>query len=356
MFNALSRKKGYHIVAVPLSDLAALVRGKVIGDEALLIESARPLKLAGPSDITFLQDTGKANQLADSAACAVVTPVGMPANGKAMIQVEDPLDAFIAIVQSFQAPHKSKKSVVDPRAAIDYSVVLGVNVSVGAFAVVGEGTVIGDGCRIHPNATIGPNCVLGKDAVVHPGAVLYEGTVVGDRSIIHANAVIGADGFGYRFRDGKHEKIPQLGNVVIGEDVEVGAGTTIDRGTFQPTEIGEGTKIDNLVQIAHNCRIGKHNLLVSQMGIAGSSTTGQYVVVAGQVGIRDHVNIGEGAVIGAKAGVTSDIPAGQRVLGAPARPEGDQKRVLMSLEKLPQLRRDVKALQRHLGLVEEKDE
>ncbi|MFO0866706.1 MAG: hypothetical protein U0744_19050 [Gemmataceae bacterium] len=147
-----------------------------------------------------------------------------------------------------------------------------------------------------------------------------------------------------------------MGTVDIGNDVEVGACTTIDRGAFQPTRIGEGTKIDNLVQIAHNCNIGKHNLLISQMGIAGSSSTGDYVVIAGQVGITDHVHIGEKAVIGAKAGVTKDIPAGQRTLGAPATPERDQKRILMSLDKLPEMRKDIRKIKQHLGLDVEKDD
>jgi UDP-3-O-[3-hydroxymyristoyl] glucosamine N-acyltransferase len=180
--------------------------------------------------------------------------------------------------------------------------------------------------------------------------VLYDGTILGHRAIVHANAVLGADGFGYRFHDGKHVKVPQLGHVEVGDDVEVGACTTIDRGTFQATRVDAGTKIDNLVQVGHNCHIGKHNLLVSQVGIAGSCSTGDFVVMAGQVGIADHIHIGTGAVIGAKAGVTKDIPDGQRTLGAPATPERDQKRILMSLEKLPDIRRDIRKIKQQLGI------
>jgi UDP-3-O-[3-hydroxymyristoyl] glucosamine N-acyltransferase len=186
-----------------------------------------------------------------------------------------------------------------------------------------------------------------------PNAVLYDGTVLGNRVIVHANAVLGADGFGYRLQDGRHVKAPQLGHVEVGDDVEVGACTTIDRGTFEPTRIGEGTKIDNLVQVAHNCRIGRHNLLVSQLGIAGSSSTGDYVVMAGQVGVRDHVHIGDGALIGARAGVARDVAAGERMLGAPATPEREQKRILMSLEKLPEIRKDVHRIKQHLGIKDE---
>src|SRR5205807_7090811 len=153
---------------------------------------------------------------------------------------------------------------------------------------------------------------------IYANAVLYEGTILGDRVIIHATALLGADGFGYRFQNGKHVKVPQLGNVQIGDDCEIGACATIDRGTFMTTRIGAGTKIDNLVQVAHNCQVGRHNLFVSQMGIAGSSSTGDYVVIAGQAGVVGHIHIGAGAVIGGKAAVTKEVPAGQRVLGSPA--------------------------------------
>jgi UDP-3-O-[3-hydroxymyristoyl] glucosamine N-acyltransferase len=189
--------------------------------------------------------------------------------------------------------------------------------------------------------------------VLYGNAVLYDDVVLGDRVIVHANAVLGADGFGYRVVDGRHVKTPQFGWVEIGDDVEIGAGTTIDRGTFQATRIGEGTKIDNLVMIGHNCQIGRHNLLVSQVGIAGSSSTGDYVVMAGQVGVADHVHIGDGAQLGAQAGVPSDVAAGVRVLGTPSRPEREQKRIFLSLGKLPGLCKDVRRLKRQLGVADE---
>jgi UDP-3-O-[3-hydroxymyristoyl] glucosamine N-acyltransferase len=180
--------------------------------------------------------------------------------------------------------------------------------------------------------------------------VLYDGCLLGHRVIVHANSVLGADGFGYRLHDGRHVKVPQLGHVEVGDDVEIGACTTIDRGTFQATRIGAGTKIDNLVQIAHNCAVGQHNLLVSQMGMAGSSSTGDYVVIAGQVGIVGHVHIGDQVVIGAQAGVTKDVPSGQQMLGSPATPVREQKRILVTLEKLPDIRRDLRRIKQHVGL------
>jgi UDP-3-O-[3-hydroxymyristoyl] glucosamine N-acyltransferase len=184
--------------------------------------------------------------------------------------------------------------------------------------------------------------------VLHPRVVLYPDCVLGDRVVVHANAVLGADGFGYRQQAGRHVKVPQLGSVEVGNDVEIGAGSTIDRGTFGPTRIGAGTKIDNLVMVGHNCRIGRHNVLCSQVGIAGSTTTGDYVVMAGQVGVADHVHVGDRAVLGAQCGVPSDVPAGASMLGAPARPSRDAMRIMMSLDRLPELVKEVRRLRQKL--------
>ena len=211
-------------------------------------------------------------------------------------------------------------------------------------------------CQIHSGVVVGKDCVIGDDVVLYPNAVLYDDTVLGDRVIVHANAVLGADGFGYRFQNGRHVKVPQLGRVEIGSDVEIGACTTIDRGTFMPTRVGEGTKIDNLVQVAHNCQVGKHNLLISQMGIAGSSTTGDFVVVAGQVGICDHVHIGTGADHRRQGGGDQGHPgraSAHSVL--PATPERDQKRILISLEKLPEMRKDIRKIKQQLGITDDSE-
>ena len=183
--------------------------------------------------------------------------------------------------------------------------------------------------------------------------MLYDGTILGDRVIIHANAVVGADGFGYRLQKDRYVKVPQLGNVVVGNDVEIGACTTIDRGAFGSTIIGDGVKIDNLVQIAHNCRIGKHNVLASQVGIAGSTTTGNYVVMGGQVGIRDHLHIGEGAMIGAKSGVIDNVPPGSRVFLYPAHEEREAARIIACMKKLPGMRKDLLRVLKMLDLKED---
>jgi UDP-3-O-[3-hydroxymyristoyl] glucosamine N-acyltransferase len=209
---------------------------------------------------------------------------------------------------------------------------------------VGDDVRIGSGTTIHAGARIMAGSTIGRDATIFPNAVLYENTVVGDRCIIHAGAVLGAYGFGYSLVDGRHVLSAQLGNVILGDDVEIGAGTTIDRGTYGPTSIGEGTKIDDLVMIAHNCRIGKHNMLCSQVGIAGSTTTGDYVVMAGQVGVRDHVHVGDRAVLGAMAGVINNVPDGCVMIGVPATPEREQKVKQAAFAKLPEMRREFKKL------------
>ena len=228
---------------------------------------------------------------------------------------------------------------------------IGKETNIHPGAHIGPGVVIGDRCDIHPGAVVGRGCRLGNDVVLYPHAVLYDEIIVGDRAIIHAGAVIGADGFGYRLVDGRHERIPHYGTVRIGADVEIGADTTVDRAMVDETVIGEGTKLDNLVMIGHNCEIGRHNMFVSQVGLAGSVTSGDYVVCAGQVGIADHVHLGTGSVLGAKAGVHKDVPAGERQFGCPAIPEAECKRVVMSQMKLPEMRQTLRALERQVEVL-----
>jgi UDP-3-O-[3-hydroxymyristoyl] glucosamine N-acyltransferase len=336
-----------------VQQLAALVQGMVVGDGDLVINAARPVGEAQAGDITFLEDDKHAGLLQGCHASAAVVPRHLPITGLTLIQVRDPLGAFATLVRHLHGRPEPAPHGIDPLAAVHPTAKVGKDASIFPCAVIGEGAVLGERCCIHSGAVVGRHCRLGDEVTLYPNAVLYEGTVLGNRVIIHANAVVGADGFGYRFVDGRHVKVPQLGHVEIGDDVEIGACTTIDRGTFQATRIGAGTKMDNLIQVGHNCQIGQHNLFVSQMGIAGSSTTGDYVVIAGQVGIVDHIHIGARAMIGAKAGVIKDVPEGLRMLGAPARPERDQKRILMSLDHLPTMRRDLQRIKQHLGLADE---
>jgi UDP-3-O-[3-hydroxymyristoyl] glucosamine N-acyltransferase len=349
-----SRKKGRsRVIVSTLRQLAELVEGQTVGNPELPIRGARTLQEAGPDDISFLENDKNIHLLASCRASAIVAPRAFTANGMSLIRVKDPLSAFVAIHRHLHPVREPAPHGIDSRAFVDASAQVGPDASIFPFAVIGEGTTIGARCKIHSGASIGRRCRLADDVTIYPNAVLYDDTVIGNRVIIHANAVIGADGFGYRHVDGRHLKVPQLGCVELADDVEIGACTTIDRGTFMATRVGTGTKIDNLVQIGHNCQIGKHNLFVSQMGIAGSSSTGDGVVIAGQVGIVDHVHIGDQTMIGAKAGVTKDVPPRQRMLGAPATPEREQKRILMTMERLPEMRKDMQKIKQHLGMDEE---
>lgn len=348
-----------------VQELAALVHGQVRGDGGRVIRAARPLREAGPEDVTFVENDRHARQLRDCRAGAVVVSPSLaprpdeepanPSNGAlTYIQVADPLEAFVTIARRFQARTDSSPHGIDPLASVHPTAQIGPDASVFPYAVIGEGAVLGARCRVHSGVVVGRDCRIGDDVTLYPHAVLYDGTVLGNRVTVHAHAVLGADGFGYRVQNGRHVKVPQFGWVELGDDVEIGAGTTIDRGTFGATRVGEGTKIDNLVMIAHNCRIGRHNLFVSQVGIAGSSSTGDYVVIAGQVGVADHVHIGDHAQIGARSGLFRDVPAGERMLGAPATPEREQKRIFLSIERLPELVRDVRQIKQHLGLEEDR--
>ncbi len=330
--------------------LAEWVRGEVLGDGDLPIEDARVLTDARAGDITFVDGEKHAAAWHASPASAAVAPASIPVNGRPLIRVRDPLMAFAEIVQHLRARPPAPAGQVHPTAAVHPTARLAPGVSVGPFAVVGEGTSVGANSTLHAGVVAGRGCRIGADVVLHPRVVLYDDTALGDRVIVHANAVLGADGFGYRPQNGRHVKVPQLGWVEIEDDVEIGAGSTIDRGTFGPTRVGAGTKIDNLVMVGHNCQIGRHNILAAQVGLGGSTVTGEYVVMGGQVGVADHVRIGERTMIGGKGGVIMDAPANARLIGFPARPELLGKRIWVTLEHLPEMRRDLKRVKEHLGL------
>ena len=335
-----------------VEQLARLVNGTVAGDGEVEISSARALKEAGPGEICFLDSAKAIGELQACRAAAAVVPMAVETAGIPLIRVEDPLLAFAAIFSHVHDLPPPEPPGIDPRAVVHATARIGADACIAPLAQIGAGTVIGDRCRIGAGVVIGRNCALADDVIIHPNAVLYDRTRVGHRVIIHAGAVIGADGFGYRMRGGRHIKVPQLGIVELGDDVEVGAGGAIDRSTFGVTRIGEGTKIDNLVQIAHNCQIGKHNILVSQVGIAGSSSTGDYVVMAGQAGAVDHVHIGKGAVIGAQAGVTKNVDPGDRMIGTPALRFRDFTLNMWTVSKLTEWRAELKRIKQHLGLDE----
>jgi UDP-3-O-[3-hydroxymyristoyl] glucosamine N-acyltransferase len=332
--------------------LAEMVEGQVVGDAATVICGAAVLREVRAGEITLVDHPERIKQLAATRAAAVVLPASINCDWPTAICVSDAHVAFAKIVSYFRPPRTQPAIGVSPQAIVARSAWLGKNVNIHPGATVGNDCQIGDGTTILPGAHILAGCTIGRGATIGPSAVLYENTVVGDRTIIHGGAVIGAHGFGYSQVDGRHVPTAQLGYVRIGSDVEIGAGTTVDRGTYGATTIGEGTKIDNLVQIAHNCQIGRHNLICSQVGIAGSTTTGDYVVMGGQAGVRDHVHIGSRAILSAMAGITNDVPDGAVMLGIPATPEREQKLKLAALAKLPEMRKEFKVMRRAIAELE----
>lgn len=331
-------------MAMQLGEIAALVHGRLVGNAGLNCSGANPPSEALASEITMLDDPTRAKTLLNSDALAVVTSEEVDLGEKPQIVVEDPHAAFSQIVSTFRPPITATvpASGIDPAAEVDETAVIHPSATIGA------GAVIGARVRIMPGVVVGPQCTLGDDCLLHANVTLYEYSELSARVVIHAGTVIGANGFGYRQERGRHVPTAQLGYVAIGPDVEIGAGVTIDRGTYGATRIGEGTKIDNQVMIAHNCQIGKHNLLCSQVGIAGSCRTGDYVVLAGQVGLKDHISLGDGTIVGAQAGVMDDCPGNEVYLGSPATTQREQMQIMAVERRLPEMRRELKKLRREI--------
>ena len=337
-----------------VGSLASLVQGEVRGDVDRPICNAAAIESAGPDAVTFVLDESHVSRLVSCRAGAVILNAKIAAglasaDATALIIVSDPHAAFQQILPLFRKIRGRPARGISEHAHISESAKIGADCHVGPGAFVGDEVEIGNGCDIHPGAVIGAGCQLGNDVIVYSHAVLYQDVTVKDRVIIHSGAVIGADGFGYRFAEGRFVKIPQLGTVEIHEDAEIGACTTIDRGAIGPTIVGAGTKLDNLVMIAHNCELGRHNVFASQVGLAGSCTTGDYVRLGGQVGIRDHIRLNSGCRVGAKGGVHKDIPAGEIWIGVPATPEAEQKRLVFSLKRVPEMRDDVRTLKNQVA-------
>ncbi len=329
-------------MSLTLSELARQVGGDIVrGEPSFLVEGIAALDEAGPSELSFLGNERYRQQFLETRAGAVIVPPGVTAGPEAtaLIAVENPSFAFGVAVKHFTAAHaRVFKPGIDPRAIIDESVGLDPEkVRIHAGAVVMAGAVIGDGTEIGPNVVIGERVVIGRDCHLHALVSIRERCLLGDRVIVQPGAVIGSDGFGYETVEGRHVKMDQIGIVVLEDDVEIGANTAIDRARFGRTVIGAGSKIDNLVQIAHNVRIGGHNLIVSQSGVAGSSKTGKYVVLAAQAGVAGHVKIGDQATFAARSGATADMEGGKTYGGYPAQPHMDEQRQKAALRKLPDL-------------------
>lgn len=340
-----------------VEQLAALVRGRLVGDGSVSIRSARPVAEAGPGDITFIESERYAKLLRSSPASAAIVGPHFNHNRPsikddlAVIEVDDPISAFVAVRNHLSGEQQPRWTGIHPQACVAATARIGTNVAVYPFVFVGENAEIGDGTTLFPGVVIGEGCRIGQECTIHPNAVLYPDVVLNDRVEIHAGTVLGGDGFGYRQVSGRHVKIPHTGGLEVGSDVEIGANCAIDRATFEATRIGEGTKIDNLVMIGHNNQIGRHNLLCGQVGIAGSCTTGDNVVMAGQAGIKDKTQIGDGVIVGAQAGVHRNIPSGQQVLGSPAIPVREQRRIFQMIARLPEMHRQFRQLAAQIDVI-----
>lgn len=320
---------------------------------ALQIRGVNTLELAGESDLCFAEGTEHVDAVRATRAGAVIVPMDFAeVSGPVLLRSPAPRQAFFRLAESFVSP--SEIQGIHPSAVIDPAAVLGQGVAVGACAVIAADARVGERCIIGPGCYLGPGVALGADCVIEANVTIHRDSELGNRCIVHSGVVIGGDGFGFSWDGSGHRKIPQLGRVRIEDDVDIGCNSCVDRATLGETRIRRGTKIDNLVQVAHNTDIGAHVILVSQAGVAGSSTVGTGTVVAGQVAISDHVNVGAGARIGGQSGVTKDVPAGATVFGTPARPMKDTLRELAALSQLPALLKEVKSQRQELASLRER--
>ncbi len=328
-----------------LKEIASLIGGEIVGEEDTQISSVNGIREAQEGDITFLANSLYRPLINTTKASAIITSKEIISAPKPIIRTDDPSLAFTKVISLFRndtAPDTSPG--IHKTAVIGQNVSLGKNVFIGAFVVVRDNAKIGDNVVIYPHVYIGNNVKIGNDVRFYPSVTIREGCELGDRVIIHSNSVIGSDGFGYVKVNGSYQKIPQTGIVRIEDDVEIGSNVSIDRARFGKTVIGKGTKIDNLVQIAHNVSVGADTIIVSQAGISGSTRVGNNVILAGQAGIVGHIEIGDNVIVGAQAGVTKSVPANTVVLGSPANNISEQKRIFACLHKLPELFKTVRSI------------
>lgn len=331
-----------------LSDLASAVSGRVEGDSGRRVSGVATLEDATPDDLSFLTNARYRPFVAPSRAGAILVGPDAGIEGRDLLVAPDP---YLALAVILERMHPVSRPVpgVSPDARVSPGAVLGADVAIGPFAVVGEGVRLGDRVVLGAGVVVGDGSTIGPDTVLMPRVVLYPGTRVGARCLIHAGVVLGGDGFGFATSSGVHRKVPQLGRVVVEDDVEIGANSTVDRGTLGETRIGRGTKIDNLVMVAHGVVIGPHGLLAGQAGIAGSTRLGSHVTMAGQSGAAGHLKLGNGVVVAAKSAVFNDVPDRAFVAGTPAIDHRSWKRSLALVKMLPELRTRIREIEERLA-------
>lgn len=333
-----------------VQELAALIDGTVIGDGTRSIEDVKGLAEAGMTDITFAVHP-YTEYLPQVHAGAVIVETEVPAGDNTLIVTENPRLAFSQLLVLFH-PRQSIEAGIHSTAIVDDSAVIGNGTAVMAYSVIGKNVTIGEDCTIYPYVFIGDNVTIGKGTSVFPGAVIHENTVVGERNVIRAHAVLGGEGFGFATKDGKHTHIPQIGNVVLGDDVEVGSCSCIDNAALGSTLVKRGTKIDNLVHLGHNVEIGEDCFIIAQTGIAGSTKAGNNCIFAGQTGVAGHITIGDNVVFAGKTGVTGNVKSGQIYAGYPGRPHMEWKRTSVYMRNLPKLAKKVKEMEKQIAQLE----
>jgi UDP-3-O-[3-hydroxymyristoyl] glucosamine N-acyltransferase len=336
-----------------LKDIATLVDGELIGDPELEIQRVAGIEEAGEGDITFLSNVRYQPLLASTRASAVIVSPQVEVPGKSLVRVKNPYLAFARILGEF-APETVLPSGVHEKAHLGVDVSLGESVTLLPYCFIGNQVIIGDRVAVYPGVYVGDKSVIGDDTILYPNVTLYPGTEVGKRVIIHSGTVVGSDGFGFVQQDGKNIKIPQIGTVVIEDDVEIGSNVSIDRATMGRTVIKKGTKIDNLVQIAHNVEIGQHSVVVSQVGISGSTRVGENVILGGQAGLVGHIEIGDRAKVAAKTGVSKSVPPDTILAGHAGVPIKEWKRSIAAMRRLPETVKKIQKLEKKLAELEQK--
>ncbi|MCX8109976.1 MAG: UDP-3-O-(3-hydroxymyristoyl)glucosamine N-acyltransferase [Syntrophorhabdaceae bacterium] len=341
---------------ISLREICEIIDGELIGDGSIIISGISGIEEAKKGDITFLVQAGYERYIDTCQASAIIVSSAYADRfkDKNLIVVQNPQLAYIKVAGLFDL-NKNKEPGISPLAIISKDAEIAPDAAISPFVYIGQGVKIGRGVWIHPFVYIGDGASIGEDTIIYPGVTIYNRTEIGKRVIIHGGSIIGADGFGYMWDGEGHRKIPQLGKVVIEDDVEIGANVTIDRASLDKTVIKKGTKIDNLVQIAHNVTIGENSIIVAQVGIAGSSKIGRNVVLAGQVGVRDHVVIGDNVRAGGQTGITKDVKAGSSVSGTPHMPHKEWLKLQAQLKRLPELFERMKKIEERLFSGEEND-
>jgi len=331
-----------------VGEIAKVLGGEVVGEPSVIIKGVSGIKEARHGEIAFVANPKYLSLIDESAASAIITSKDVKSASKPIIRTENPSLAFAKTISLFMPDEAKRPEGIHPSAVIGKNVKLGENAAIQAYCVIEEGAEVGEGSILYAGVYLGQKAKIGKDCIIYPYVSIREKITIGDRVIIHNGTVIGSDGFGFAKLRGIHHKIPQIGTVIIEDDVEIGANVTIDRARFDKTLIGRGTKIDNLVQIAHNVIIGENSIIVAQAGISGTTVVGKNVTVAGQAGLVGHISVGDNAIVAAQAGVTKSVAPNTCVSGYPAKPHKIAKRINAYVQKLPNLFKQVAELEKKI--------